>query len=248
MATEVKGDGAVPRAPARGFMADQDYFTRFTLVLAFFIVLGFAQFSLRGLVDIRRVPPLTHLHGVLMLGWLGVAIAQNILVGRQQLAVHRKLGWVGAALVVGIAIVGVSVGFSAVAGHRVPPFFDNPYFLALTIIEPIAFAAVVGWGVTLRRNTQWHRRVMIGALVIILEPALGRTLPMPLMGGWGDWAILAAQLLALAVLARHDRKMLGKVHPATLSLFAIVTTLHLAVHALSMFPPFAAFAEGVATG
>jgi hypothetical protein len=227
-------------------MADQDYFTRFTLVLALFIVFGFAQFSLRGFVDVRSAPLITHLHGLAMLAWLGIAVAQNVLVGRQQLPVHRKLGWAAAGLVAAIAILGVSVGFSAVAGNRVAPFFSNPYFLALTMIEPLTFAAVVAWGVTLRRKTQWHRRIMLGAMVIILEPALGRLLPMPFMGGWGELTILALQLLVLAVLARHDLKILGKVHPATLCLMGIVAAVHLAVIGLSSVPSFAAYAEAVA--
>jgi hypothetical protein len=182
-----------------------------------------------------------------MLAWLALAVAQNILVGRQQLPLHRQLGWLAAALVAGIAFLGVSIGFDAVAGNRVPPFFSKPYFLALTIVEPLAFAALVAWGVSLRRKTQWHRRAMLGATVVILEPALGRLLPMPLMGGWGEWTILALQLLVLLILARHDRKILGSVHPATLSVMAIVVSVHSVVFGLSSFPPFAAFAETVAS-
>jgi uncharacterized membrane protein YozB (DUF420 family) len=227
-------------------MADQRYFTTFTIILAVLIVLGFVQFSVRGFVDVRRVPLITHLHGAFMVGWLVLAVAQNVLVHRGELHIHRKLGWFAAMLVAGIAVVGVAVGFSAVSGQRVPPFFTNSYFLALTIIEPLAFSAVVAWGVSLRRNTQWHRRAMLGATIIILEPALGRLLPMPLMGGMGEWAILAVQLLVLFILAGHDRKVLGRTHPATLSLMAIVTSVHLAVAGLSLLPPFAAFAEAVA--
>jgi hypothetical protein len=248
VATKVQETSSPARAPVRGFMADQRYFTTFTTVLALFIVLGFVQFSLRGFVDVRSVPLLTHLHGAFMLAWLGLAVAQNLLVHRGELHLHRKLGWIAAMLVAGIAVVGVAVGFSAVAGQRVPPFFTNPYFLALTIVEPLAFAAVVAWGVSLRRKTQWHRRAMLGATVIILEPALGRLLPMPLMGGMGEWAILAVQLLVLAILAGHDRKLLGRTHPATLSMMAIVIGVHLAVTALSVLPPFAAFAEAIAAG
>jgi hypothetical protein len=248
MATKVDGAGAAAHPPVRGFMADQDYFTRFTIILALFIVFGFVQFSLRGFVDVRSAPLLTHLHGAFMVAWLGVVVAQNVLVHRGELGIHRKLGWLAAALVAAIAVLGVTVGFSAVAGQRVPPFFSNPYFLALTMIEPIVFAGVVAWGVSLRRNTQWHRRAMLGATVIILEPALGRLLPMPLMGGWGEWAILALQMLVLAVLAAHDRKVIGKAHPVTLGLMAIVATMHLAISGLSIFPPFAAFAETLAAG
>lgn len=248
MATNVEDAGTAPRVAARGYMADQDYFTRFTVALALLILFGFAQFAMRGFVDVRRISWLTHVHGVLMIAWLGLAIAQNIFVGRGELGMHRRLGWLAAALVAGTAVVGVAVGYSAIAEQRVPPFFSNPYFLALTAVESIVFAAVVGWGVSLRRNTQWHRRAMLGATVIILEPALGRLLPMPLMVGWSEWAILAIQLLVLGILARHDRKVLGHVHPATLRLMAIVTLLHMTIYALAILPPFAALAESIAGG
>jgi hypothetical protein len=231
--------------PQRGFMADQQFFTRYTIVLAGLILFGFLQFSMRGFVDVRRAPLLTHFHGVLMVGWLGVAVTQNLLVQRGGLRLHRKLGWVAAFMVAGIAIVGVSVGVSALEGGRQPPFFSPSYFLALTMIEPVVFAAVVAWGVYLRRRTEWHRRAMLGALVVILEPALGRVLPMPLMNGWGEWTILAIQIVALLLLARHDRKVLHRVHPATLSLVGIVVITHLAVRLLSNLPPFMSFAEAL---
>ncbi|HEX9954075.1 MAG TPA: hypothetical protein VGB48_02535 [Allosphingosinicella sp.] len=243
MATQAQGGGAAPR---RGFMADQGYFTRFTFVLTLFILFGFAQFSLRGFVDVRGAPLITHLHGVIMVGWLALAVAQNLLVHRGQLALHRKLGWAAAVLVLAIALVGPTVGVSALEGHRAPPFFSAPYFLALTIVEPLVFAATVGWAIAKRRKTEWHRRLMLGSLVILLEPALGRLLPMPLMGPWGSWTIVALQLLTLLLLARHDRKMLGKVHPATLSLFAIVAAAHLAIRLLSSLPPFIELAESIA--
>jgi hypothetical protein len=242
MATQAQGGTRV----GRGFMADQDYFTRFTIVLALFILFGFVQFSLRGFVDVRSAPLMTHLHGAIMIGWLGLAVAQNLLVHRGQLALHRKLGWAAAVLVLAIALIGPMVGVSALAGQRVPPFFSAPYFLALTTIEPLVFAGTVVWAITLRRKTEWHRRLMLGSLVVLLEPALGRLLPMPLMGPWGSWTIVALQLLTLLLLARHDRKVIGKVHPATLSLFVIVVVAHLTIRLLSSLPPFIELAESIA--
>ncbi|HEY7809719.1 MAG TPA: hypothetical protein VIA98_05010 [Allosphingosinicella sp.] len=242
MATQAQGGTRI----GRGFMADQDFFTRFTIVLALFILFGFVQFSLRGFVDVRNAPLMTHLHGAIMVGWLGLAVAQNLLVHRAQLALHRKLGWAAAILVFAIALIGPIVGVSALEGHRGPPFFSAPYFLALTTIEPLVFAATVVWAITLRRKTEWHRRLMLGSLAVLLEPALGRLLPMPLMGPWGSWTIVALQLLTLLLLARHDRKVLGKVHPATLSLFGIVVAAHLTIRLLSSLPSFIELAESIA--
>ena len=247
MATQVD-TGAAVQVPQRGFMADQAFFVRFAIVLAVFILFGFAQFAMRGYSDFRGAPALVHVHGALMVSWLGIFIAQNLLVHRGELALHRKLGWTSAGLVVVVALTGIAVGYNAVATHRLPPFFSNPYFLALTAVGSIAFAAMVVWAITLRRQVQWHRRVMLGAMFILLEPALGRLLPMPLMGIWGEWAILAVQLIFVWVLARHDRKVLGDVHPATKAIAAILIATHVLYEALAVLPPFVAFAEAVAAG
>jgi hypothetical protein len=248
MATIVDESRPSARGFGRGYLADQAYFTRFTIILALFIMAAFIQFSLRGFVDVRNAPLLTHAHGALMVAWLGIVVAQNLTAQTGRTDWHRQLGWTGAALTGAIMVVGVALGFDVVAGNRAPPFFSAPYFLALTTVEPIAFAGLVAWGVALRRNTQWHRRAMLGAMVVILEPALGRLLPMPLLGGWGEWTILALQLSVLAMLALHDRGTGGRVHPATLVLMTVVTAAHLTIFGLSVTPAFAAYAETLAAG
>ena len=245
MATTVEA-GARVGALGRGFMADQAFFVRYAIVLAIFILFGFAQFAIRGLSSIPTAPPTVHLHGVLMAGWLTVFIAQNLLVHRGELAIHRKLGWTSMGLLAAITATGLLVGYNAVALGRQPPFFTAPYFLALTWVGSLAFASTVVWGVTLRRKVQWHRRAMLGAMFILLEPALGRLLPMPLLGSWGQWTSLACQLLFVAVLARHDRKVLGQVHPATYAVGAICVASHVMFETLAILPPFVAYAQSVA--
>lgn len=245
MATTVEAAGGV-RAPARGFMADQPFFTRYAIFLTVFILFGFLQFELRGFADVRTAPLLVHLHAAVMVGWLGLLIAQNMLVHKGELALHRKLGWAATIIVAGVAVLGPAVAYEAVRLHRVPPFFTNAYFLALSFFGATIFAAVIAWAVTKRRQTQWHRRLMLGGTILIVEPALGRLLPMPLMGAWGEWTIMAIQLGMLAILARHDKKVLGGVHPATWSLMGIAVAVHVLVTLSSMMPPLIAFAQGIA--
>jgi hypothetical protein len=247
MATIVEG-AAPNRTPGRGFMADQGFFVRYAIAIAAFIIFGFVQFAMRGFSDFPSAPRIVHVHGVLMVGWLGIFITQNLLIHRGELAIHRKVGWVSAGIVVLIAITGLIVGYNAVATHRLPPFFTDSYFLALTGVGSLLFAGMVGWAITLRRQVQWHRRVMLGAMFILLEPALGRLLPMPLMGMWGEWTILAIQLVCVGILARHDRKLLDAVHPATKAIAAILIVSHILIETLAVAPPFVAYAQTVAGG
>lgn len=245
MATKIEA-GAATRAPLRGYMADQAFFARYAIVLALFIIFAFAQFSLRGFVDIRALPLVVHAHAAIMVTWLALFVAQNQLVHRGELAMHRKLGWVAAAVVAAVAVLACAVGYTATAMHFVPPFFTPAYFMSLTTVEGTAFAVVVAWAVSLRRRTEWHRRIMFAATFLLLEPALGRLLPMPLLGGYGEWIALAVQLLFVAVLARHDRKVIGSVHPATIAAAVILVGVHSLVSLVAMLPPVVSFANAVA--
>jgi uncharacterized membrane protein YozB (DUF420 family) len=244
MATKV--EAATASVAGRGFMADQAFFARYAITLALFIMFSFAQFSLRGFVDIRTMPLVVHAHAAVMVTWLALFVVQNQLVHRGEIAIHRKLGWISAAVVAAVAVLGCAVGYEALRLQMVPPFFTPGYFLSLTWIEAPAFAVVVAWAASLRRRTEWHRRIMFGATFILLEPALGRLLPMPLLGGYGEWVALIVQLGFVAILARHDKKVLGVVHPATVASATALVAVHSLVSLVSMLPPVIAFANRVA--
>jgi hypothetical protein len=248
MATNVDESGSIATPPQRGFMADQPFFTRYAIVLVLFIIFAFAQFALRGLSNPVTAPPIVHLHGALMVSWLGLLVAQNMLVHKGELGLHRKLGWLAAALVAAIAVVGCMVGINSIARHAVPPFFTDAYFLALTCIGAPLFAATVAWGVTLRRNTQWHRRAMLGSTFLLLEPAFGRLLPMPFMIGRGEWVVLLVQLGFVWLLARHDRKVLGAIHPATKVIALGLILGHVVIELAARLPFVAVLATQVAAG
>jgi hypothetical protein len=132
---------------------------------------------------------------------------------------------------------------------RVPPFFSNSFFLALTFVGLVTFSVVVGLAVVRRREVQWHRRLMVGSGIIVTEPAFGRLVPVPLVGqSVGELVILGLQLLLVGIMARHDRKTLGAVHPATLVIALALVVHHLGLELLQRTPAFAAFAQSIAAG
>jgi hypothetical protein len=248
MATRI-GTVSAERPLARGFMADQRFFTLFAAGLAAFIVIGFAQFQLRGFANIRTAPAFLHLHGGLMLSWLGLFVLQSVLVSRGQIAIHRKTGWLLLAVAAAVVVIGSYTGLHAIGLGIVPPFFTPAFFLALNQLGIAAFALVVILAIVFRRQVQWHRRLMVGSGVLITEPALGRLLPMPLLGQtWGELLALAIQLGMVAIIARHDRKVLGQVHPATLTVAAVLVGTHLAVELASRLPLTATLAASIAAG
>jgi len=227
---------------AEGAVRAGRFWQRMAIGLAVFIILGFLQFALRGFVDPVAAPWWVHVHGVAMLAWLGLLIVQPTLEARGNLDLHRRLGWAGAALATLIAVLGVYTGLASLVMHRFPPFFSPPYFLALTFVEAVTFGLVVMAAIRRRRDTEWHRRLMIGATIVILEPALGRMLPMPLMIGWSDIPVGLIQLSVVGIIALHDRRTLGRIHPATKAIALLVIAVRVAIFLLSLAPPVAALA------
>lgn len=231
------------------FARDQRFFVRMSIGMAVFVVFAFAQWALRGFVSPATVPIWVHLHGVAMLAWLALFVAQNLLADMSNVALHRKLGWLGFLLVVGIAGLGMFTGRMALELHRVPPFFTNAFFLALTHVEVLAFASMVGAGIAMRGETQWHRRLMFGATIIVMEPAFGRLVPAPVLGPALTPVIeMALQLGVVGILAWHDLRETGTLHPATRFVALAIMLVTGLVMALSLFPPFVSLAEGIAAG
>lgn len=218
------------------------FWHRMAIGLAVFIVFGFLQFALRGFVDPVAAPFWVHLHGVIMLAWLALLIAQPMLAARGDAVRHRQLGRIGGLLAIGIVALGIFTGIASLVLGRFPPFFTSAYFLALTVIESLVFGAMVAWAIRRRRATDWHRRLMIGATIVILEPALGRILPLPLMIGWSDIPVGLIQLAVVGIVALYDRRTLGRIHPATKAIAAIVIAVRFTIYMLSMTPPVIALA------
>lgn len=225
---------------------EEAFYQRMALGLSLFILFGFVQFAARGMVDYARVPLAIHLHAAAMVAWLGVLVTQSTLVARDNLALHRRIGWGAAMLATAIPVLAIGACVASMRTGFNPPFFTPGYFLALVSIESVLFAATVWYAISLRRQTDWHRRLMIGATVLLMEPALGRLLPMPIIGGeTGEWLALLIQFGALWFVVNHDRKTLGKIHPATIACFALIAGGHLTVSAVGRIPPVIAYANGL---
>ena len=77
-----------------------------------------------------------------------------------------------------------------------------------------AFAILVGLGYRYRRDAQVHKRLMLGAALLMMHPAVGR-LPIapPTPVGMGVLGLLSA--LCFVPLFIWDRRSMGRVHWAS---------------------------------
>jgi hypothetical protein len=142
--------------------------------------------------------------------------------------------------------LGIVTACMAVRMDRVPSFFTPTIFLALSALELTAFVVLLVAAIRLRRRTDWHRRLMLCAMVALIGPAFGRILPMPLLGHFAGLAVLTGQLLFVAAALAHDLVARGRIHPAYGWGAATIIVEGLAVPLLAATPPIMALAAALA--
>ncbi|HUD28493.1 MAG TPA: hypothetical protein VMQ93_06445 [Novosphingobium sp.] len=225
------------------------FWAKMTIGMSAFIVFGFAQFALRGFVPYMTVPLVFHLHGLTMLAWLGLLCTQSVLAGRGAgLEIHRRLGWASVVMLPLVVVLASVTCVTALREGIVPPFFTPAYFLALVHIGVAFIAALAATAIARRGEADWHKRLIIGSTILLMEPALGRVLPMPLLGPWGGWVQLVVQLGVASLVWRHDRQRLGHVHPATMAVMIAIVLSHVVIELTAITPWWIAFAARVAAG
>ncbi|WP_338467268.1 adenylate cyclase [Novosphingobium sp. ZN18A2] len=244
-------------SPAQLFVRESRLYKQVALAIAALMVMAFGLFNALGVTDITAAPHSTWLHGSIMFSWLLLFVVQSYLGTGRNLALHRKVGWFGAGLAAMAVVTAWNTGFTTTMLDRAPPVFYPPYFLGLNLLTPVFFAAFVIAAIAMRKRTDWHRRLMLGAILIVIEPSLGRLTIMSLIAVVGDpakaialgaanqWLVptieMIAQLAIVGVIALRDRAVRGRVHPAIWVAMAGVALLYASIWTLAALPPFAGY-------
>ncbi len=192
---------------------DERFFFGLACAMAAIIVAGFSLNLAMGRSSFS-LPLIYHVHGVVFFGWVALYLAQNWLVTSGNVALHRRLGWLSALWVPAMVVAGTLMTVAAVRRTGGPFFFDANVFLISNPLGLLAFAGLVFAAVRMRRQTDWHRRLMLCAMATLTGPGFGRILPMPLFIPWA-WEVgnLVTLVFPLAGMLA-DRRRYGRVHPA----------------------------------
>ncbi len=183
--------------------------------MALIVAAGFSLNLIMGRSSFGA-PPIIHAHAVVFMGWVAIYVTQNVLVANGNMTLHRRLGWIATGWVVLMLVLGCAVTAADVRLARVPFFFKPLQFLVFDPVTLFAFAGLTFAAVALRRQTEWHRRLHFSAMALMLGPAFGRLLPLPLLMPWAWEADLAACVVFLLVAMALDARRGGRVHPAWL--------------------------------
>jgi len=192
---------------------DDRFFVRGAIVMALTIFAAFTFQHAMGRSSFASLP-LVHAHAIIFMGWVVIYLTQNLLIGTGRVDIHRKLGWIALGWIFPMVLLGCLVTLAMLRRGQVPFFFRPLQFLVFDPMTLFFFAGLTLAAVAMRRQTQWHRRLHFCGMSLLLGPAFGRLLPLPLLQPWAWEAAFAATLLFPAAGIIADLRRSGSVHPA----------------------------------
>jgi hypothetical protein len=160
--------------------------------------------------------PVAYVHAILMFGWLIFFIAQASLIRERHVSLHRRLGWLGAALATAIVIVGFPAQLDFL--HRGVAARGETAGLLREVVGGLmgflTFGALVAAALLLRRDTATHKRLLLLATISILIPAWSRFAFFVPAGMRNPVVFAVLWYIPLLVAIAHDCLTHKRVHPA----------------------------------
>lgn len=178
------------------------------------VVLAGFSIDIPLLSQLGSVSVLVRVHGMVMLTWIALFFVQVLLVARHRVDLHMRLGIFGAALAVVVVMADTATLIVAcrLGGDHMPPHMPAPLFLALGLFNLATFAVLVSAAIVLRkRRSDWHKRLMLLAAILLLDAALAR-----FINHYTSWNIDPSTLRNLLMLAcvAIDTFRYRRLHPA----------------------------------
>lgn len=223
-------EGHSGMASTKAGLERPQFFARTALIMVAMAISSFPFTYLKPFATgSRQFATLHHVHGLAFFTWLGLYVWQTQLAATGKIARHREIGL--AALMVSGAMLPLGWWMTLYAararmarGQAFPTEFSLYNVVDISLFTICVIAAVL----TVTRNIEWHRRLMFAAAINLVGPAISRWfLPLPEVYPYTDLGPNILADLFLIALALHDRKVLGRVHPATIIAALVMVPLHI---------------------
>lgn len=200
--------------------SERRFYTGMAVFMIAMVLIGFApSFYLRGLVTYPRpnptLSPLVVLHGVVFSAWMILFLVQARLVAAGRRDLHMQLGRWGMILAIAMVPVMVATTIGQVARANQPPGYSALGWTAVPAFVIPVFIALVWGGWTHRRDAQTHKRLMLGAALMMMDPSIGR-FPIFPPDEFGRYLSDFAGWSPFLALFAWDRRTTGRLHWASL--------------------------------
>jgi hypothetical protein len=211
------------------------------LVTGFIVQLGLGRSSFAA-------PAIVHVHAVIAMSWVGLVAAQAWLPAAGAVNLHRMLGKAALAWALVFAATGALVTVERIRAGTAPFFFQPQHFLIANPASLAAFLGLLFGAAALRRQTDWHARLQIGALAMLMGPGLGRLLPMPFLTPYAWEVAVLVGLVFPAWGAVRDIRVHDRAHPAWMWSIGLGVALVVAARLVAFSPVGEAAFAGLTAG
>lgn len=182
----------------------------FLIVSTLLLVLSVIAFSDNLITDIGQESnrdPKFIIHGLLMFAWFGTFVAQSYFIAHKKYKTHIKFGKIGFILAIGVFISTVYVFIVIFKGwDAMEPFVKANRLLMLSFATFIMLAYIY------RRNREKHKRFIFWAIVLPIEPIMGRASELFQVDNWVLFYAFVWHVFFVSFFA-YDWQTLKRIHP-----------------------------------
>jgi len=198
---------------------DDRFYTAMGIVAFLVAMIGFSNSLAGAVTGSKTFTRLVHFHGALFGSWLVFFILQTRLVASGRIAIHRRLGVLGAVLALSMLVVGFRTAIVAARhGYDLDHRNDPLGFMIFPLGDLLSFALLVGAALWFRKRPMAHKRLMLMATVgaMLNAPLAHLISTTPALVAITAPIILVPMILLLFASAAYDKLTLGKIHPVSL--------------------------------
>lgn len=205
------------------------------------LFLGFAPFLLHlqgegGRIIHPGMLVFDIVHGMSILAWYVLSLAQALLVATNNRRLHTRLGWASLALIPLVAISSVITALHSVGEMPDLVFFRIPYphFLLLMLTQVSVFLACSISGVLLRKRPSVHRVLMLTSSLSLLLGATSRIAWLnDIFGGYTPAGYFGPVFAWGALLVILGSIRLGKLDRRLAAGYALIVITNLTAYAVA---------------
>jgi hypothetical protein len=194
---------------------DRLFYTGMGVLIALITVIGFARsyYFARWSEIPAGTPPMTtllHLHGAIFTAWIVLMVVQPSLIASRNVALHRRLGYFGAAIAAAMVVTGNLAAIAAMKGGFIG--VGDPFvFYAVPFFAINSFAVAAALAIVWRNRAETHKRLILLASVGLLNAAVAR-IPLDFLmnGAPYTWTFLPNLITVAGMI--YDWRTRGRVH------------------------------------
>jgi hypothetical protein len=193
----------------------EQFFSSMAILMIVLVVGGFGTTLLTRTSAVLSLPMVVHLHGAVFLSWFLCFFLQARFVRAGNMATHRRIGQFS----LGLGLLMILFGYLVTRGAYAKPDFSiaglSPSGSTIYPSSDIlAFASAYFLGIATRRNSAAHKRFMLLAGLLILDPAVSRIILVGLH--WPGSIIVPIEGALIGILLVYDVSRLRQLHWASL--------------------------------